>query len=346
MKQKHLLSLLFMLAALLSGCSSSDDLLSEDPSADRSQTYEATVVASKGKIDGLENVDEGTRAVFYGGNTARYVTLWDKNDVVYVYKKNGTCVGQLRVTDSENKDAQFQLSAVLSGDLTGEFEENEELDLYLPSKDRTYNPETHQKGTINDLSSRFSFQKTSVQIDKIEGTKITLKEANMSHLQFYVLFQLMDENGNRLHPKKLTISADPVTGFSGRLVSSVDAAGTETYGEIVVTPEKVNGEYPGELFVSLLTGNDNQEKVNYHLTVETEDGEIYEGPSATTIASDDKPFQGTPGKGKLISVARKLTKRASSTTTTATLGDMDGQQGFDNSNKGATLGDMEGQEDL
>ena len=175
MKQKHLLSLLFMLAALLSGCSSSDDLLSEVPSADRSQTYEATVVASKGKIDGLDNVDEGTRAVFYGGNDRRYVTLWDVKDVVYVYKKNGTCVGQLRVTDSENKDAEFQLSAVLSGDLTGEFEENEELDLYLPSKDRTYNPETHQKGTINDLSLRFSFQKTSVQIDKIEGTKITHK---------------------------------------------------------------------------------------------------------------------------------------------------------------------------
>ena len=346
MKQKQLLSSLFVFAVLFSGCSNSDD---EVPPTNPSKIYEATVVASKQKIDGLDPVDEGTRAVFYGGNSARYVTLWDKGDVVHVYKKNGTEVGTLLVTDNanENKDAQFKLTAVLSGNLTGEFEVNEELDLYLPSRARSYNPDVHQKGTINDLSSRFSYQKTSVQIDKIEGTKITLKEANMSHQQFYVQFRLMDEEGNRLHPKQLTISADPVTGYTGRLVTSVDAAGTESYGDIIISPEKKEGEYPGELFVALQTGANNSEKVNYHLSVITEDGEIYEGPSATTIDSnDDKPFRGTPNKGQLIFVPRKLSKKASPTSATATLGGMEGQQGFGELSGSATLGSMSGTENI
>ena len=348
MKQKQLLSSLFVFAVLFSGCSNSDD---EVPPTNPSKIYEATVVASKQKIDGLDPVDEGTRAVFYGGNSARYVTLWDKGDVVHVYKKNGTEVGTLLVTDNanENKDAQFKLTAVLSGNLTGDFEVNEELDLYLPSRARSYNPEEHQKGTINDLSSRFSFQMTSVKIDKIEGTKITLKEANMSHRQAYIRFVLMDEDGNRLHPSKLTISA---TG-NGIITSvpesgSLELASGATTGDVVVEPEIDNGEYPGELFVALVNQGYNEASHTngsvgaYQLTAIV-NGETYvfPGPNETQDA-----IKVNPSIGKLTKVARRLSKLSSSTSATATLGGMEGQQSFGELSGSATLGNMGGEQTL
>ena len=306
MKRNYLMASLLAIAAAFSGCSEVDEFFDTNPS----KTYEATVVASKEKIDGLDTADEGTRAVFYGGNTARYVTLWDKGDVVHVYKQNGTEVGTLLVTDDVNKDAQFKLKAVLSGSLTGSFTEGESLNLYLPSKARDYNPEQHQTGYINDLSSRFSYQKTTVQIDKIEGSKITLKEADMSHLQAYLRFVLTDMEGNRLHPQQLVISADPIEGYTGRIVTSVDENGTEQYGDLIIeNAEKDLGEYPAEMFVALLNGTNNTEKVNYHLTVVDADGVVYSGPSTTQVnTTDDRPFQGTPPTGKLTRVWRKLAK--------------------------------------
>lgn len=334
MKQKHLLSLLFMLAALLSGCSSSDDILSES-SPGSVDSYTASVLATKGDVDDLDELDGETRAVFYGGNSRRYVTLWDQGDVVHVYK-GGAEVGTM------TPSTYGTLTANLNGTLTGPFAVDDELKLYLPSLARDY---SSQKGTINDLSQNLCYQVGTVTVTEASDQILTLTDANLAHKQAYLRLVLTDEAGNRLHPSKVIISANPVDGYPGRIVQSIDAEGNITYGPIEITPDKEDGEYPGELFVALLNetnANNNYVLVNFSFTAIV-DGETYVGPT-------DKAFRSTtankPAIGGLTKVLRVMSKLSSSTTTTATLGDMDGQQGFDNSNKGATLGDMEGQEDL
>ena len=349
MKQKHFLSLLFMLAALLSGCSSSDDLLSEDFPGDV-KTYTATVYASKDSIEGLGAVDDmSTRAIFVGGNSnGRYGVLWDKGDVVQVYK-DGAYAGKFSLDAAANEKYQGSKEAYLSGTLTGSFAVNDDVNLFLTPKaeedlSRTY---TGQKGSIYDVSAKFSYQKATVKVDEVNGSNVKLGLAAMWHRQAYLRFVLTDQAGNRLHPSMLTIT----TPAGEELVTAVAADGTCTYGSsIVISPEAEDNEYPGELFVALLnkgftesaTSGTNGSVTSYQLTAIV-NGETYvfPGPNET-----QNPIKVNPTIGRLTKIARKLTKQASSTTTTATLGDMDGQQGFGDTNKGATLGDMEGQEDL
>ena len=66
------------------------------------------------------------------------------------------------------------------------------------------------------------------------------------HRQFFLSFQFMDPDGNRLHIEQLIISA-----ASGKLVLTKNKEGDTTYGDLVINPEKVNGEYPSEVYVAL-----------------------------------------------------------------------------------------------
>lgn len=338
MKKNILWASLFCAAALLSGCTNNDDFVESAPPV-KNQTWTASVQVSKGDIeDILDGVDEGTRAVFVGGNTNRFATLWDQDDVVQAYK-DGTLVGTFSLNDEANIQYQGVKDAYLTGTLTGDFTTNDYLDLYLPSKARSY---TGQIGTINDMSARFSYQTRRVKVASISGNTITLEKANMQHRQAYLRLILVDGDGKRLHPSQLTITARPNETTPGLIAQSVAADGSIEPTEVmVINTEISNGEYPGELYIAILNNgydedNLTQNKVRYRFTAVV-DGENYKGASIWNYA---------PAIGQLTQKVVTMTKQASSTTTTATLGDMDGQQNFGDTNQGATLGDMEGQEDL
>ena len=258
MKRNYLMASLLVIAAAFSGCSQDEEFVNTNTS----QTYQASVFASKGDITEVIENEEGpsTRALFVGGNTNRFATLWDKNDVVQVYQ-NGVNVGSLSLNDAANEKYQGTKDAYLTGTLTGNFSVGEELELYLPAKARSY---TGQDGSITGLSSSYSYQKQTVEVDEVSGSgeqkTIKLKKANMDHRQAYLRLILTDENGKLLHPSQVTIST--TSGSANRLVTGVAEDGTTmTYADddcIVINPTQTNGEYPGELFVALLDGGYNE----------------------------------------------------------------------------------------
>lgn len=304
MKRNYLLASLLAIAAMFTGCSQDEEIISTNPS----HTYKASVFASKNITGEDEALDPGTRALFVGGNNRRFATLWDEEDLVRVYKA-GVEVGTMSLDDLANQEYQGTKDAYLSGELTGDFAVGDEVTLYLTSKTNLARSYTGQKGTINDLSKNFSYQVQTVRVAEVSGSTIRLEKANMDHQQAYLRFVLTDEDGNRLHPKQLIISAEPTENCPGRIVTSVAANGTETYGDLVINTEMDCGEYPGELFVSVLNESDNTKKVNYRLTVVNADDVVYTGPSTTQVnTTDDRPFQAIPPKGALNRVWRKLSK--------------------------------------
>ena len=251
MKRIYFMVSLLAIAAAFSGCSQDEEFVNTNTS----QTYQASVFASKGDIiEVIENEeDPGTRAVFVGGNTNRFATLWDAGDVVQVYK-DGVNVGTLSLNDADNVKYQGTKDAYLTGTLTGNFAVGDNLELYLPSKARSY---TNQDGTINGLSANYSYQKQTVQVDEVSGSgeqkTIKLKKANMDHRQAYMRLRLRDNNDKLLHPSQVTIST--TSGSANQLVAEVGEDGTTmTYvdGGIVISTVEVNHEYPGELYVAIL----------------------------------------------------------------------------------------------
>ena len=307
MKRNYLMASMLAIAAIFTGCSEVDEFFTPNTS----KTYEASVIASKEKVEGLWDAEEeGTRAVFVGGNNRRFATLWDEDDVVRVYK-DGVEIGTMSLNTTANKPYQGTKDAYLSGTLTvtGNIQAGDDVTLYLTSRENLVRPYTGQTGSINDLSKNFSYQTKTVKVASVDGNKITLEKANMDHQQAYLRFVLTDEEGNRLHPQQLIISADPIDGYDGQIVTSVAADNSEEYGDLVINAEADCGEYPGELFVAVLNENDNAKKVNYHLTVINEDGVTYTGPNTVQVnTTDDRPCRFAPPKGELNRVWRKLAK--------------------------------------
>ena len=293
MKRNYLWASLLGMAALLTGCSNEEELASQAPS----MTYKATVIASKGNIEGLESLDQDTRAIFVGGNTNRFATLWDKDDKVKVYK-NGAEVGTLSLNDAANEQYQGTKDAYLSGTLTGSFAAGDEVELYLPSKERSY---TGQTGSINSLSANYTFQTTKVKVAEVSGSTITLEKANMTHRQAYLKLRVRDENDKLLHPSLVTISAITDDGNANRIVTSVAADGTvDEYGDIVITPAIDYGEYPSELYVAILNEGYNESKhthnaVAYRITA------IVDG---VPYVSDK--WERSPAIGSLTAATRKV----------------------------------------
>ncbi len=293
MKRNYLWASLLGMAALLTGCSNEEELASQAPS----MTYKATVIASKGNIEGLESLDQDTRAIFVGGNTNRFATLWDKGDVVKVYK-NGAEVGTLSLNDAANEQYQGTKDAYLSGTLTGSFAAGDEVELYLPSKERSY---TGQTGSINSLSANYTFQTTKVKVAEVSGSTITLEKANMTHRQAYLKLRVRDENDKLLHPSLVTISAITDDGNANRIVTSVAADGTvDEYGDIVITPAIDYGEYPSELYVAILNEGYNESK-HTHNTVAYRITAIVDG---VPYVSDK--WERSPVIGSLTAATRKV----------------------------------------
>ena len=279
---------LLLCVTALSGCST--DVEEEYPvQAQPGQEWKAMAVATKDSI-AVADEEEGTRALFYGGNSRRFVNLWDQGDQVTVYKNN-VSVGTMAPT------TYGVLTANLAGTLTGDFAVNDVLDIYLPEAAMDFRG---QKGTIYDLSQHFAFQHATANVLEASNKLMSLSNVNPSHRQEYLRFVLTNEDGTqRLHPKWLELHA--VSG--GHIVESMAADGTITPCDVLtIAPEIEDGEYPEQLLVSLL--NDVNADVTYRLKAQVGD-DIYVGPVAIegqgAFIHNSRPYL-----GKLNRVLRKM----------------------------------------
>lgn len=242
--KKHLFTSCTALLAVaaLCGCSAADD-------GELSAGMEWHVTAHATKEGG----DIVTRALFIGGNSgSRYYSLWDTGDEAVVYKA-GTNVGTMKPTRVGDPTSD------LKGTLTGSFAQGDELTVYTPNTAFDY---TGQKGTIGDVSSNHAYMETTTHVASVNGTDVYTDEMTFHSSQAYLIFHFQDSEGKRLHVKQLTISA-----ASGQLVQQKPLNGTAVYGDLVVETEKVDGEYPSELFVAL--HNDSGEADTYSFSVVT-----------------------------------------------------------------------------
>lgn len=311
MKKNYLLASLLGAAALLSSCSSDD--FAEQKAVQTGKTYQVSVVASKGEICDMEDADMQTRAVFIGGNSNRYANMWDDGDTVIVFK-NGVYAGFLLPSEADKGTKE----ANLSGSLTGTFAVNDNVELYItgqrgirPSERTLARDYTGQIGTINDMSAKYAYQTRTVKVASVVDDNITLAPANMNNRQAYLWLLPRDEEQNLLHPDKLVISAEPTNEVPGRIVTSIDADGVPTYGDLIIEPEYVPStiDYPGELFIAILNeGFDESslthDEVNYRLTAYVND-EVYVSKSI---------WKKAPTIGGLTRAARTMEKFNTSTT--------------------------------
>ena len=282
---------LLLCVVALAGCST--DVEEEYPvQAQPGQEWKAMAIATRDSIT-VADEEEGTRALFYGGNSRRFYTLWDEGDQVTVYRNN-VSVGTMAPT------TYGTLTANLSGTLTGDFAVNDVLDIYLPQAAMDFRG---QKGTIYDLSQHFSFQHATATVQEASNQILSLGNVNPSHLQSYVRFVLTDDapEPNRLHMEKLQIFA-----ASGKLVKTKSIDGATTYftdeDPLTITAEKENGEYPSELFVSILNdnGTNNGSGDTYRLKAWVGE-DIYVGPTNNAMTAISK-------KGGLGALVRTMTK--------------------------------------
>lgn len=268
MKHQNYYFALLLCASALVGCST--DVEEEFPAeAQPGQEWKAVALATRDSIEVGDADESSTRALFYGGNSRRFYTLWDQGDEVTVYKNN-VSVGTMTPT------TYGTLTATLQGTLTGNFAVNDVLDVYLPSAAMDF---TGQKGTIYDLSSHFSFQHATATVQEAANQILSLSDVNPSHRQEYLRFVLMNEDGSeRLHPTRFELHA--ISG--GHIVESMAEDGTITPCDMLaITPELEDGEYPEQLFVALL--NDDDTEVTYRLKAEV-GSDIYVGPISTQSA--------------------------------------------------------------
>ena len=262
MKRNIFYQSLLLCGAALVGCTA-DNEPANDVRPPVQQEWNAVAQATSDSIVEADETETVTRALFYGGNSRRFYTLWDDGDVVTVYKNNvsvGTMTPQTTGT----------LSTTLTGTLTGPFAVNDVLDVWRPSANMNF---AGQKGTIYDLSKNFVYQKTTAKVLEASNQILTLSDVNPSHQQEYLRFVLTDELGTtRLHPTRLELHA--ISG--GHIVESITEDGTMTTTDLLaIEPESENGEYPGELFVALL--NDADAAVTYRIKAHVGE-DVYVGP--------------------------------------------------------------------
>ena len=285
-------TLLVGASAFVAGCSNSNDL-SEEVQPPNLQVWNARVFASLDSIT-LSDVDKATRALFVGGNTDRFVTCWDKDDVVHVYK-NGTEVGTL----SPAEESWFTLNnAILNGTLTGPFAVGDELKFYLPSRVIDY---TGQDGTLTKVSKEYDFQDATTTVTEAQNQILTMNTVSLTHRQGFWRMRLTDESGKILHMKKMEVSTT-----SGKLVLAKSVDGTTTYGTLPVEFASSNGEYPAEPYVAISNDNVGNDTYKFKAWVggiddDYEDCDVYVGPSNTALTY-------TISRAKLANIFRQMKK--------------------------------------
>ena len=300
--------LLLGVALLVASCSGSEDSwVKESPPDIQGNVWLASMNATNDSIEvGEKDSNSSTRALFYGGNERRYYTLWDKGDVAHVYK------GDDEVGTMSPPSAYWgTLKARLEGSLTGEFAVNDVLGIYLPSRAMDF---SGQSGSIYNLSSNYSYQQTTSTVTEASTGILSLSDVNPSHRQAYYRYVFADaDNGSRIHPEVLEIYAS-----GGKLVKTKAVDGTTTYfsdaDPMTITAIEEEGEYPAELFVALLSDNDDNDTFRFKVTTGSD---IYVGPVGTAVS-----YKVKSDIGSLWRIYRTLRKTtAVSTLTVADIAD-------------------------
>lgn len=284
-------SLLLGALAVLTACSSGDEMTINTPAPEQAQAWNVRVTATNDSIAEVNDEAGGAnRAAFVGGNTDRFMTAWDQGDIVKAYRGTTAIDGQL----APNSSFYGTVTADLEGSLTGPFTANETLTLFSPSKAMDF---TGQTGTLQSMSGK-TFRTSETTVASALDNILELSAVNMSHRVSYGRFFLTDENGGaRLHPSQLEIHA--VEG--PELVLKVDEDGNaiET-GDMVINAVLNEGEYPGEIYVSFY--RDYAEAFKWRLKA-TVGEDIYVGPveGQNAIASQ-------AAKGRIMNYRRKMRK--------------------------------------
>lgn len=263
------------------------------PPDNRIWTVTATAVRDSVAVDN-EN-EEITRSLYFGGSGGnRHAVLWDVGDYVYVYKDN-TYLGRLAPVSTG------EVKTTLSGTLEGNITNGETLSFYLPSRNRNY---TGQNGTIGLMSTNYMFQETTYTVtsDQASGSTLSLSNLTFTHPQTYIRIRLTDnDTGERLHPTKVQIFA-----ATEKLIKTKDIDGTTTYFDnenpLTINTVVEDGEYPGEVFVSLY--NDNGRNDSYKLKAWVGE-DIYVGPTNRALTA-------ISNNGVLGNLPRTMTKTTSS----------------------------------
>lgn len=301
-KQLSFAALLSGAAAFLAACSGSGELSDVTQPPEQNQIWMASVVAQNADIvvtgDTLES-DKATRAMFIGGNDGtRFAKCWDDGDNVYAYKAGAA--DHCGVMSPARVDWGF-VSATLNGTFTGPFSVGEELTLYLPARVMDF---TGQTGLIQSLSAK-AYRQATTTVTEAADQILSLTNVRMDSRTTFGRFYLTDEQtGERLHPSRLVIHA--ISGPSPVLRTDEDGTPTER-GDLVINGQLVEGEYPGEIYVSMYKES---EAFNYTLTA-TVGEDIYVGPveGQNAIASQDDI-------GGLANYRRKMRKTTSASTLT------------------------------
>lgn len=155
---------------------------------------------------------------------------------------------------------------------------------------------TGQTGTMQSVSVK-AYRQTTTNVSQLSGNTLTLNGVVMGSRTTFGRFFLTDETtGARLHPSRLVIHAqsgpDPVL--------RTDENGTPVErGDIVINGVLSDGEYPGEIYVSMYKET---ETFRYILTA-TVGEDTYVGP-----IEGQNPIKSQSSIGGLMNYRRKMRK--------------------------------------
>ena len=246
-----LLLLSFAVGTVFWNCSSAGDEAS--PPNDR---WKLSTIATKDSGD----VETETRALYIGGASGnRYISIWDKKDVVQVYRTGtASLVGSMTPANTSGV-----ATTELTGTFTGSVSMGETLDLYIPSADIDY---TGQTGGLVDLTN-YAYMIAQVQVNRIESGVVYTDNVKFTGKESYLRLSFIDsEDEMRLPIERVTIHA-----ASGQILLRKPLTPTAedpiVHGDLVVNISKVYGTYPYEVFVAM--HNDLGAADDYTFTIES-----------------------------------------------------------------------------
>ena len=197
-----------LMLGIVVSCSDKDK---ENPGSDKPRSWQVVINAGP---------STDTRAVSVGGNDGKTLyTNWDQGDKIRVVKSDGTQLEQLSADVSAGNSAY----ATLTGTLTGTFSVGEALSLYYHEADLDY---TGQVGTINSVSTNYSFMEGNSTVTTVDagGGYLKMSDAAFSHRQAFFQLRFVDKESNPLLLESLSIYAE-----GGKVVKTKPLGGAATF---------------------------------------------------------------------------------------------------------------------
>lgn len=192
-----------------------------------------------------------TKALSVVSNTLN--TYWVSTDKVAVVSSTDI-VGTLDVAPNAMDNTQ----AALSGNIWGIYDVGDDLDLYYPTVARAY---IGQKGTLADLSARFTYLTATTSVTAVSGKNLTLAPAYFTHCAAYCHFTFT--NASYGDTPITNIKSVQVASLNNETTRSVDANGTVHNGEIQVNPD---APYPSEVYFAIHDEHAGVEKFRIYVT--------------------------------------------------------------------------------